>query len=192
MGDGAEVLSSVEVEAIEVSGGVAVGVVARADGGGAVRVRARRAVVLAASAIQTPALLLASRIRQGPVGRHLQGHPGVSVSGRFGDAVRAWEGATQGHEVIGLRGEGLKFEALGYGNDLAVTRLPGVGSALAQEMERLDHWLQWGVAVRARSEGRVRRVLGRTVVTWSLHPEDVARFRRGVAVLVQLMFRGGG
>lgn len=189
--DGAAVWSSTEVTAVRVERGRAVGVEARAAGGGRVRITARHAVVLGASAIQTPALLLASGLDQGPVGRHLQGHPGVAMVGRFPEPVYPWRGATQGHEVYGLLGERLKFETLGYGLDLAAARAEGVGEALVAALADLHHHAHWGAAVHAEAHGRVRRVLGRTVVTWSPTPDDVRRFRRGLRVMGEMMLAAG-
>lgn len=187
---GATVASSVEVERVVVRDGVAVGVQGRAAGGGRVLVKANR-VVLAASAVQTPALLLASGLHHGPVGRGFQCHPGVSMAGRFAEPVRMWEGATQGHEVTGLRSEGLKFEALGFGPGVLAARLEGIGRDLADGVAELGHWLDWGVAIRAEARGRVTRVLGRTVVTFRPTPADVGRFRRGLAVLGEMLLAAG-
>lgn len=188
---GATVLSSVEVRAITVERGVATGIAGSAAGGAPVRVRAARAVVLAASAVQTPALLLQSGIDQGPVGRYFQGHPGVSMSGRFPDPVRMWEGATQGHEVIGLRHEGLKFEALGFGIDVLAGRLEGVGRRLARRLEEIAHYVDWGVAVKAEAHGRVRLVRGRPMVFYQPTARDVVQFRRGLRVLGAMMLAAG-
>lgn len=187
---GARILSSVEITAVDVVRGRATGVRARADGGGAVTVTAER-VVLAASAVQTPALLMLSGLRQGPVGRNFQCHPGVSMAGRFPDPVRMWEGATQGHEVTGLRGEGLKFETLGFGPAILAARLPGAGRDLAARVSDLAHHLDWGVAVKAEARGRVRVWRGRPVVTFRPTRHDVARFRRGLRVLGEMMLAAG-
>lgn len=188
---GATVLSSTDVTSVVTARGRAVGILGRAEGGGAVRVDARRAVVLAASAIQTPVLLLASGITQGPVGRYFSAHPGVSLAGRFPQPVRMWEGASQGHEVVGLRHEGLKFETLGLGIDLLGARLGGVGATLAGKLEHLDRYADWGAAVRAEAMGRVRCVRGKPVVTYRLTARDVARFRRGLRVMGEMMFAAG-
>lgn len=191
MDQGTTVVSAAEVQRVLVERGRAVGVLARAAGGASLRARARVAVVLAASAIQTPVLLLRSGLGQGPVGEGFQGHPGVSMSGRFAEPVHPARGATQGHEVTGLRGEGLKFEALGFGEDLLATRLPGVGRTLAGHIAEREHWLCWGAAVRASARGRVRSVLGRPVVSWSATAGDIALYRRGLRVLGELMFAAG-
>ncbi|HJN74551.1 MAG TPA: GMC family oxidoreductase [Myxococcota bacterium] len=188
---GARVAASVRVERIETAQGRAVGVTGRAEGGARVSVRATHAVVLAASAVQSPALLLASGIRQGPVGRHFQCHPGVAVAGRFGEPVRMWTGATQGHEVTGLRGEGLKFEALGYDLTILAARLRGFGVDFARELERMHEAAHWGCAVRAESEGRVVLRRGRPVVRFDLGRGDLFKVRRGVRVLGELLFAAG-
>jgi choline dehydrogenase-like flavoprotein len=185
------VLSSVEVTTVLTSRGRAVGVLGTAAGGGSVRVTATHGVVLAASVVQTPALLLASGIDQGPVGEHFQAHPGVSMTGRFPEPVRMWEGASQGHEVIGLRHEGLKFEVLGMGVDLLAARVGGAGSDLAHHIDDLAHHADWGAAVRAEAHGRVRLVRGRPVVQYRPTQRDIARFRRGLRIMGEMMFAAG-
>jgi choline dehydrogenase-like flavoprotein len=187
---GARVVSSVEVDRIDVEAGVAVGVTGTSDGGARVRVRADR-VIVAASAVQSPALLLRSGLADGPVGAGFQCHPGVSMMGRWREHVRMWEGATQGHEVIGLRGEGLKFEALGFGLGVMAGRLDGVGRGLSREIADMSHRLDWGVAVRAEARGRVRVVGGRPVVLYQPTARDVAKMRRGLRVLGEMMLAAG-
>lgn len=188
---GATVISSTEVTRVVVTGGRAVGVEARSASGAPVRLHARHAVVLAASAVQSPALLLRSGLSHGPVGHGFQGHPGVAVSGRFAEPVRAWEGATQGHEVTGLRHEGLKFEVLGYDVSIVASRLGGFGTPFAHAVADAAHHATFGAAVRSTARGRVRVLLGRTVITWSASEADLARFRRGIRVMGELLFAAG-
>lgn len=188
---GARIAANVRVERVVVERGRAVAVRAVAAGGGRVFVRARHAVVLAASAVQTPVLLLQSGVRGGPVGDGFQAHPGVSVGGRFREPVRMWTGATQGHEVIGLRREGIKFEVLGYDMALVAARAKGVGAALAGELDDLAHVAHWGAAVRARARGAVRPSGSGARVRYSLAVEDVARVRRGVRVLGEMLLAAG-
>jgi choline dehydrogenase-like flavoprotein len=112
--------------------------------------------------------------------------------GRFPRDVRVWTGATQGHEVTGLRREGLKLEALGYDVGLAAMRAKGFGSALAADIDDLARIAHWGAAVRAAGTGRVRPGRGgRARVTFSLTRADVARLRRGVSVLGEMMLAAG-
>lgn len=188
---GARIASGVRVERVTLRGGRATGLQARAAGGGAVRVTADR-VVLAASAVQSPVLLLRSGLRQGPVGRRFACHPGVSVSGRFPEPVVSWSGATQGHEVTGLRAEGIKLEALGFDVALAAARMPGVGRGLADGLDDLAHRAFWGAAIRAEGLGRVTATWsGRPRVRFDLAPRDLDRVHRALVVLGELMLAAG-
>ncbi len=183
---GATILSAARAERVDLARGRATGISGRTAGGGAFRVHAGR-VVLAASAIGTPRLLLRSGLRQGPVGRHFSCHPGLAVAGRFREPVHPWRGATQGHEVIGLRREGLKFEALGYDLAVLATRLPGVGSNLAAALDDAAHQVHWGAALKASALGRVSRAR----VRYELTPDDMRLARRGARVLGDLLLAAG-
>lgn len=188
---GARVVSAVRGESVVIDTGRAVGVRGRTRGGTPVTVAARRAVVLAASAIQTPVILRDSGLTRGPVGDHLMAHPGVSVVGQFPSVVDAHLGATQGHEVIGLRKEGLKFEALGFDHSILASRLPGVGRAFASSLETLRSSAAWGAAVRAQAKGSVRSARGRPIVRYALTADDFRLVRRGAQVLAELFFAAG-
>jgi choline dehydrogenase-like flavoprotein len=107
---GARVLADHEVRVVDTSGARAVGVSGRRSDGSPFRVAARQGVVLAASAIQSPCILLRSGI--GPrahVGAHFRAHPGTAVAGVYRDPVRIWEGATQSYEIDEFRGQGFKM-----------------------------------------------------------------------------------
>lgn len=189
---GARVLSGVRVTRVELERTMrAVGVRGRAAGGGEVIVRARRAVVLAASAIQTPVLLRESGLTRGPVGDGLMAHPGVSVTGRFDEPVHNHRGATQGHEVTGLRHEGLKVEALGFDLSILAGRLPDVGRAFAARLPELAQYGVWGAALRAQAQGTVRSLGGRPLVRYGLTADDVRLARRATRVLVDLFLAAG-
>lgn len=190
---GAVVFSSTRIDAVDVEQGRAVRVRGQTSAGGTVTLEARKAIVLAASAVQTPALLQRSGIRQGPVGRNFQCHPGVSMVGRFPEAVRMWTGATQGHEVIGLRREGLKFEALGYDMALVAMRTKGMGKSLSRDIADLDRFCNWGAAIRSAGRGRVRARgrRGKVSVSFALTREDVLKIRRGVRLMGEMMLAAG-
>jgi choline dehydrogenase-like flavoprotein len=187
---GARILAGMRVDRVLHDGSRAIGVAGTAASGMRFDVLAKR-VVLAASAIGTPALLLRSGIEHGPVGQHLSAHPGVSVTARFPEAVTNFRGATQGHEVVGLRGEGLKVEALGFDVSILASRVPGYGSALAPRLSALDRFAVWGTALRAEGEGSVRLVGGRTQVFYSLASGDTQKARRAVRVMGDLFLAAG-
>ncbi len=188
---GARIFAGMRVDRVLVERGRARGVGGVSAAGARFEVRARHAVVLAASAIQTPCLLRRSGLVQGPVGDGLTAHPGVSVTGRFAEPVHAWSGATQGHEVTGYRGEGIKLEALGFDISLLASRVPGTGAAFARRLAELDHHAVWGAALRAEGRGKVRPGPTRPFVTYSLTAGDVKKARRAVRLLGDVLLAAG-
>src|SRR5581483_7673069 len=115
---GAQLFANCRVRRVTVRNGRATGVVATvhdpASGAkrGELRVHAR-AVVLAAGAVFTPALLLRQRLANssGQVGRNLVIHPAVGTTARFGEDLRAWRGVMQNHHVDELIRDGILLEA---------------------------------------------------------------------------------
>ncbi len=188
--DGARILTGMRVDRVLHDGRRAFGVAGTSAGGARFDVKAER-VVLAASAIGTPLLLLRSGLFHGPVGQHLSAHPGVSVTGRFDEPVQNHLGATQGHEVVGWRGEGLKVEALGFDLSILASRVPGYGRAFAERLPDLAHFAVWGTALRASGEGSVRLVAGRPQVFYSLSDDDVRRARSAVKKMGELFLAAG-
>lgn len=188
---GARLFAGVTVTRIRVERGRAMSAVGKAAGGGRVEARARRAVVLAASAIQTPVLLRRSGLSRGPVGDGLMAHPGVSVTGRFDEPVNSHLGATQGHEVTGLRREGIKVEALGFDLSILASRVPGAGREFARRLSELPHYAAWGAALRAEARGKVRSIGGRALVGYALTPNDTRKARRAARVLSDLFLAAG-
>ena len=80
-----------------------------------VQVRAK-AVVAAAGAVETPALLLRSGLTNPTVGRGLRLHPATAVFGIFEEEIRPWEGSLQALYSDQLRfldgGYGVKYETV--------------------------------------------------------------------------------
>lgn len=196
---GARVYATCRAERVTAAGGRATGVEARFQDpitgarGPAARLHARRAVIVAASAIQTPLLLAASGVgrRSGQLGRRLQAHPGTAVVGVFDDPVRIWEGATQGWESLQFWDERMKFESVALPLELGAVRLPGMGAPLMRDLARYGHVAQWGVQVRARAHGRVSRGLLGTSIRYDMTDEDVRTLKTGVVRLTEMAFAAG-
>ena len=189
---GAEIISCTTAERIVRERGRAVGIRGTTSAGGEVRVRAGRGVVIAASAVQSPALLLRNGIDHGPVGENLQAHPGSSVMGLFDEPVEMWRGPTQGHETIALRDEGIKMETLGYNPTLAVMRMKKVGRELSRELARMDRWANGGAAIRAEATGRVRPAAnGEAKASFVPTEGDFERLRKGVATYGEILLAAG-
>jgi choline dehydrogenase-like flavoprotein len=196
---GARLYATCRAERLLTAGGRAVGVRGRfrdrATGrvGPPLEVRARHAVVVAASAIQTPLFLLANGVgRRGVVGRGLQTHPGLAIAGVFDRPVEIWFGATQGYESMHFWDEGMKLETVGMPLEMLAARLPEMGTALMREMLAFGQVAIWGVELRARARGRVRRgLLGGASISYDLTNEDVRLLKLAIKRLTQMMFAAG-
>ena len=195
---GARLYTSCRVERVVIERGRATGVVANAAGSAAggtrlVRLQARRGVVVAASAVQTPNLLRRSGLRSAALGEHFQCHPGYGIGGLFDDAVAAKIGATQGAEITSLRRtDRVKFETLALQPELAAVRMPGVGRDWMQRFGRYANFAQWAMVLRADAEGTVRAAWGGgDKVRWTPSRLDMDRAVKGVALLARMMFEAG-
>ena len=199
IGAGARVYATCRAEEVLIDRGRAVGVQGRfrepVTGrlGPRLRVRARKAVLLAAGTVHTPLFLLQAGIgNRQLVGHRFCCHPGTSVMPRFDEAVRFWRGATQGYECPHFWDERMKFEVVGLPPSVAVSRLPGFGRELVDRLGDVDHLAHWGVQVRSEAFGRVRRKRsGGPALTWDMTAGDVATMKRGVRRLVSMAFAAG-
>lgn len=199
--DGAHVFSDAKVERVVVEGARAVAVSGRVDGRGPATgrrfsVRARRAVIVCASVVQSPNLLRRSGVATGSsaLGRHFQAHPGTTVMGLYPEPVNMWRGAAQGYEALGLRDTlGIKLESVNVPPEVAASRLPGAGKRFAGFLEKLPHFAAWAVALRAEAEGVVRpsRLLGGDMIRYELTKSDLARLREGLKRTAEMHFLAG-
>jgi choline dehydrogenase-like flavoprotein len=197
---GARLYCSCRVERVIVEGGRAAGILARTTGllrtartARQVRLHARRAVIVASSAVQTPNLLRRSGLRSSAVGAHFQCHPGYGIGGVFdGEEARSL-GATQGAEITALRRtERVKFETISLQPELAAVRIPGIGHEWMRRFGLYPHFAQWAMVVRAEAEGTVRQGWGGgDKVRWTPLRVDMERALRGAALLSRMMFEAG-
>lgn len=197
---GAEVFSRHRVERVLLENGRAVGVEGRTvsasvydhNPGERFRLGARRAVVVAASAVQTPLILMRSGLRMPEIGRHFQGHPGVGVLGFFPQKVRMWDGATQGFQAVPQRSARFKLETLALPPELLAVRLPGLGRALMQEVANLEHAALWAVLVRSHAEGRVVPSKGlQSPIRYSIEDRDLEIYANGIKTAARMMLEAG-
>jgi choline dehydrogenase-like flavoprotein len=196
---GARVYATCRAERVRVERGRAAGVDARFRDplgrreGPRLRVHARHAVILAASAIQTPLLLTASGIgrRSRLVGRRLQTHPGSGMMGVFDQPVKVWFGATQGYETTHYWGERMKFESVGMPLEVAAARLPGLGAEAIAELCDFERLAIWGVQVRAEAHGSVRGSLGAPKIAFDMTGADLERLKLGLYRVAEMMFAAG-
>jgi choline dehydrogenase-like flavoprotein len=143
---GAVVYASCRAERVETSAGRATAVIGRvAESGRAVRVEPK-VVVVSGGALNSPALLLRSGLRQGPVGRFTWLHPVTAVAAQYRDVIEPFYGAPQSvasHHFVTRPDKpgamGFFLEASPGQPMLSSLAMPGFGAWLRERMLLLDH-----------------------------------------------------
>ncbi len=193
---GARILVQTRAERVVMKSGTATGVVAQTTEGHCVTVRAR-AVVVAAGALETPALLRRSGLDNPNIGRHLKLHPATAVCGIFEEEIRPWEGTIQAlysdqHRCL-TGNYGVKYETTAYHPGLAASFLPWRSARQhAEVMEGLSRLVGLGILLRDRDGGRVDVDRdGEPVVHYRLSPFDRDHVRIGVAGAAQILEAAG-
>jgi len=192
---GARLVVGADARRVLIAGGRAAGVEARTASGHRLVVRAR-AVVAAAGAVETPALLLRSGLG-GQVGHHLRLHPGTAAMGVFDEPVRWWEGTLQARWSAQLRDRlgpyAPVFETVPVHPGLAAAALPWRSAADHRALMRRSANLSLvGVLCRDTGAGRVRVDRdGSPRVRWRLNAADEARMAEGVAAAGEVLAAAG-
>ena len=190
--DGALLASGYRAERLVRHGRRVAGVVylaRRPDGSVERGVIAANTVVVAAGAIQTPALLQRSGVR-GPVGRGLKVHPTIKIVARFPEAID--HDTVPMHQVkefspdLSLGGSASRPGQLA----IALADVAGGGRDAMTETGRL---FVYYAAIRSEGSGRVLSIPGISspVVTYRLTEADISRLARGLVHLGELLFAAG-
>ncbi|MDQ3031965.1 MAG: GMC family oxidoreductase [Myxococcota bacterium] len=197
MQDGARLHSSCRVERVVFSGTRAVAVTGTVRDAstrakvGRFEVRARRAVIVAASAVWTPILLERSGFRHRRLGHGFMAHPGAAFVARFREPVHMGFGASQGYEVP-MRDRGYKLEALGLPPEMLAARLPGAGDEWLARVRDMGHYVQWGAQVRMEARGRVRGAWGGgAAIDYEPTARDLERIHEALVTTGRMMLAAG-
>jgi choline dehydrogenase-like flavoprotein len=156
-----------------------------------------RAVVAAAGAIGTPALLQRSGVRSPAIGRWLRLHPGIAVLGVFDETLRPWEGSLQAvysDEWINLDGRyhGVKLESGPMHPAILAHAIPWRDPTQYRRLMRLlPNMSVLAPLVRDHGGGRVTAKDGAARVDYRMGKDDLADVRRGIQAAVQIMEAGG-
>jgi choline dehydrogenase-like flavoprotein len=161
--------------------------------GGRFEVRAKKAVLVAASVTHSPLLLMRSGVKSPALGKYFRAHPGTGVFGIYDDPVDANTGATQGWASTKFRVEpGLKLETLSLPLEMVASRWSGGGKLLMERMQEFRHAAMWIHAVRAETVGTVSRGIGgRPMVRYTLDRADMIRFRQGMRLVADMHVAAG-
>jgi long-chain-alcohol oxidase len=195
---GGRVIVDTYVEKITTAGGAATGVVGvHHPSGSRVSIRSR-AVVCAAGAIHTPALLKRSGLGNPNIGRWLRLHPATAVFGTFDEELRGWEGTLQAvysdqFADIDGDGYGLKFETAPLQPLLHFSFNPWRSAAQSFEvMSALPHSGVIGVLLRDRDAGEVRVGRdGQPIVRYRLSDYDAHHMHIGVEGAAKVLQAAG-
>jgi choline dehydrogenase-like flavoprotein len=157
-------------------------------------------VVLAGSAIRSPALLLNSGLgnSSGQVGKHLTLHLTTAVLGLFDRVIYPAGGIPQSamcDEFLNANGDGGGFwiESVPVYPALAALALPGFGAAHRETMRRFP---TMGATIALVKEidsiGTVTvNNFGRPVISYTPGPRDLAYLQQAVGALVRLQLAAG-
>jgi choline dehydrogenase-like flavoprotein len=196
---GGYVFSCAPVKSILFAGTRAVGVTGRFRDpdtkkfGARFTVRARRAVLVGASATQSPILLANSGLRNRALGTLFRAHPGTGAFGVYEQAIDQNFGATQGWASTAFRVDpGLKLETLALPPEMVAGRIPGGGTELIRRFREFRHMAMWVAAVRAESVGTVKpNLFGKPVVKYILDETDMRKLRKGLSFVARMHFEMG-
>jgi choline dehydrogenase-like flavoprotein len=163
------------------------------EGGGArVTVRAPR-VVVACGSLESPALLLRSRIGGPAAGQFLRLHPSSVVGALYGTDQKAWWGPPQAGlcDEFADTGDGYGFliETAQYAPGLVGSATPWISAAdHKQRMEQFRYTGTFISLTRDRGHGQVTvDANGEAVPSYSIVDElDLANLRRGIEVQIRL------
>lgn len=184
--NGARIYVGARARTVTVENGRAVGVTAVSPNGDVLTVKSR-AVVVAAGAIQTPALLQRSGLENPNIGRHLRLHPATGLFGLMPEPVNPWEGAMQAryvNEWTDLNGDGygVLFETApmtpAFGSGFVNWR---GGTEHLARMQELKNMLVVAIIVRDKGPGGTVKVGkdGEAVVNYRLSPGDTELLMKG-------------
>jgi long-chain-alcohol oxidase len=194
---GARILVRTRARRILVRVGAVCGVEALTGDGHRVAIRSR-AVVVAAGAIQTPALLRRSGLGNRQIGRNLRLHPVTGVFGLFDEEVRPWEGTLQAvysdqHRDLDGAGYGVKYETAPIHPTLFAAFAPWRSAEQYRDLASgLGRYGVVGVLLRDSSSGEVRVGRdGEPIVRYALNEKDRRHVRAGIDGAAQILEAAG-
>ncbi|HEV7128329.1 MAG TPA: FAD-dependent oxidoreductase [Ktedonobacterales bacterium] len=198
---GARIVVRATVERVLIEAGRAVGVegwVADPATGARHRLVVRAAaVVVAGGAIESPALLLRSGLKNPNIGRHLRLHPVSSLAGYYAEPIASWQGSLQtvySEQFARLRGgHGLRFELVPAHPGLLglVTPWDG-GMAHKRQMLRAPYAASFIALTRDTGEGSISlNQQGDPILHYWPNAVDQGLLVRGIQELARIAVAGG-
>lgn len=154
-------------------------------------------VILAAGALETPALLMRSGLKSPHLGAHLYLHPTVAVTGQYPEDIVPWVGAPQTvvcDQFSDLyRGYGYRIEAAPAHPGLMSVGLPWAGARQhRREMQRVRNSAPFIVLTRDAEAGRVRITkTGQAYFDYRLGRQERQLIKHGMATVARMHHAAG-
>jgi choline dehydrogenase-like flavoprotein len=151
-------------------------------------------VVVAAGALNTPALFLKNKLanRSGQVGRNLKLHLCSRVVGIFDQVIDAHHGVCQSLYIDDYQDQGIMLEATFTGPGTQLPGLPGFGRELWELTAAYGHMASIGVMVSDTSAGRVRADgHGNPIMSYNVNQEDAETIKKAALISARILFAAG-
>ena len=155
-------------------------------------------VVVAAGALRSPAILLASGLDHPAIGRHLRLHPVAVVAGLFDEPIDMWRGTMQAARSLQFSApepgrNGYVIESAPGHPGLIALALPWEGTAAhAELLGRIRHVAPLIAITRDGGQGSVRLTRsGRARVDYRLDAAGVATLRHGLGSMAAMARAAG-
>jgi choline dehydrogenase-like flavoprotein len=155
------------------------------------------AVVVAGGAIESPALLLRSGLKNPNIGKHLRLHPVSSLAGYYAEPIESWKGSLQtvySEQFARLRGgHGLRFELVPAHPGLLGLVTPWSGGvAHKRQMLRAPYAASFIALTRDTGEGTISlNRQGDPILRYWPNAVDRGMLARGIQELARIAVAGG-
>jgi choline dehydrogenase-like flavoprotein len=188
---GVELLTGLRAVKIKHENGAFMSLLARTPNGEARELRADD-LFLCAGAIQTPALLRASRIRRN-IGDSLSLHINLKFLVYFGTPIYAENGTMFTYQLQQFIEDGILVMPTNFNRAWALGTVESRLPIATCDMDRLiSHSAIMTTQIRPSGRGKVRQLGGLgTLATFAFTSEDFALIRRGLRLSAELFFASG-
>lgn len=162
------------------------GIIGRRYGEIKVKLKARKGIIVAANALNTPKLISTVTSNK-QLGKNLSLHPALRMYGVFPQKIEGWKGAFQSYSIDTFRKEGIHLITANMTPSLMLGTLPGFGHKGYDITDELPYMGVFGLMISDKTRGKV----GKRLVTYTMNKEDKETTLKGLKILGNLFFDAG-
>jgi choline dehydrogenase-like flavoprotein len=188
---GARLMVDARIERVTFAGNQVSGV-SGFSGGRSFDVRAK-CVVVAAGALRTPVLLMASGIEHDQLGRNLHLHPTAVVAGRMSAPVNMWRGTLQAARSLEYIRDGIVIESAPGHPGLIALAFPWESAEQQAQMMREAHLFVPFIGIcRDTDGGRIELTrAGHARIDYRISGRDIKTARKALVAMAKLARASG-